>query len=97
VNFDFDPLSVAWDRGSSVRVTMVWTAGVRFPDRDEGFFSIPHRPDRVWGLSNGYRGISPWVKRSKHEADQLLPSSAEVKNGGDIPPLPILLYGLMLI
>jgi hypothetical protein len=100
VNFDFDPSLFAVGRGSSVGVTTVWTAGA-IPDRDEEFFSISQRPDRVWGLSsllsNGYRGISPWIKRPKHEAGQLPPSSAEVKNGGDIPPLPIRLHGLVLI
>jgi hypothetical protein len=32
--------------------------------------------------------ISPGVKRPGSEADHSSPSSAEVKNGGAIPPLP---------
>jgi hypothetical protein len=32
--------------------------------------------------------ISPGVKRPGREADHSSPSSAEVKNGGAIPPLP---------
>jgi hypothetical protein len=31
---------------------------------------------------------SPWVKLQRREADNSPPSSAEVKNGGSIPPLP---------
>jgi hypothetical protein len=55
------------------------------------FFSPPQRPDRLWGLpsllSNGYRGaLSPEVKPQEREADHSPPSSAEVKNGGAIPP-----------
>jgi hypothetical protein len=33
-------------------------------------------------------GSSPGVKRPGRETDRSLPSSAEVKNGGTIPPLP---------
>jgi hypothetical protein len=37
------------------------------------------------------RGLSPGVKKPGHEADNSPPSSAEVKNGGAIPPsLPYL-------
>jgi hypothetical protein len=32
--------------------------------------------------------LSPGVKQLGHEGDHLPPSSAEVKNGGAIPPLP---------
>jgi hypothetical protein len=40
-------------------------------------------------LSNGYLGaFSPGVKRQGDEADHSPPSSAEVKEGGAIPPLP---------
>jgi hypothetical protein len=56
-------------------------------------YYVPQRPDRLWGplnlLSNGYRGaLSPRLKRPGREADHSPPSSAEVKNGGAIPPLP---------
>jgi hypothetical protein len=59
----------------------------------ERFLSSPRRPNRLWGppslLSNGYRWrFPPGVKRPGREADHLPPSSAEVKNGGAIPPLP---------
>jgi hypothetical protein len=38
--------------------------------------------------SNVYQGFFPWrVKLLEREADHSLPSSAEVKNGGAIPPL----------
>jgi len=29
-----------------------WTSGVRFPTGEEIFFSLPWRPDRLWGPSN---------------------------------------------
>jgi hypothetical protein len=56
-------------------------------------FSCPQRPDPLWGppslLSNGYQPQFPQgVKRPGHEADHSHPSSAEVKNGGVMPPLP---------
>jgi hypothetical protein len=36
-----------------------------------------------------YHGLFPWgVKQPGHEADYSSPSSAEVKNGGPIPPVP---------
>jgi hypothetical protein len=35
------------------------------------------------------------VKQVGREADHSPPSSAEVKNGGAIPPLPICLYGIV--
>jgi hypothetical protein len=54
------------------------------------FFFSPQRPARVWGplslLSNGYRGSLPGGKRQGSEADHSPPTSAEVKNGGAIPP-----------
>jgi hypothetical protein len=40
-------------------------------------------------ISNGYRDIfSKGVKRQGREADHSPPSSAKVKNGGAVPPLP---------
>jgi hypothetical protein len=35
--------------------------------------------------------VSPGVERQRREADHSPPSSAEVKNGGSVPPLSILL------
>jgi hypothetical protein len=65
------------------------------PDRGKRFFSTPKCPDQLWGppslLISGYQELFPggWgVKQSGHEADHSLPSSAEVKNGGALPPLP---------
>jgi hypothetical protein len=40
--------------------------------------------------------LSPEIKQLVYEAVHLPPSSAEVKNGGAIPPLPIHLYGVVL-
>ena len=43
------------------------------------------RPDRLWGLTSllfhGFRGSFPGVKRPGFEADNSLPSTAEVKSG----------------
>jgi hypothetical protein len=54
--------------------------------------SPPQRPDRLWGppnlVSNGYWGLSSGVKWLQLEADQSLPSNAEVKKGKAIPSLP---------
>jgi hypothetical protein len=44
----------------------------------------------------GMGTFSPGVKRPGREANHSLPSSAEVKNGGAIPPRPICLHGIML-
>jgi hypothetical protein len=52
------------------------------------FIPYLQRPDRLWGppslLYNGYL----WLFPPGHEADHSTPSSAEVKKGGVIPPLP---------
>jgi hypothetical protein len=39
-------------------------------------------------LSNGYWGSFPGVKRPERVADHSPQSTAEVKNGGSIPPVP---------
>jgi hypothetical protein len=57
------------------------------------FFSYLQRPDRFWGqpslLSNGYRrALFLRIRQPCREADHSPPSSAEVKHGGAIPPLP---------
>jgi hypothetical protein len=49
------------------------------PGRDMTFFFISHSLHNVFG-----RG----VKRPGHEADHSPPSSADVKNGGAVSPLP---------
>jgi hypothetical protein len=54
------------------------------------FFSYPQRPDLPWDpIIQWIRwSLSPWVKRPGRERDQSPPSSADVKNGGAILPLP---------
>jgi hypothetical protein len=60
--------------------------------RDKKFFSTPERSDRLWGPVSYPMGtggsLLPGVKRQGREADHTPPSSAEVKNGGAIRPLP---------
>jgi hypothetical protein len=41
-------------------------------------------------------GTGDFTPRVKREADHSPSSSAEVKNGGAIPPLPLRLYGMVL-
>jgi hypothetical protein len=36
------------------------------------------------------------VKQQRLEADHSPPSSAQIKNGGAVPPLPICLHGIVL-
>jgi hypothetical protein len=63
------------------------------PGTDE-IFSSPQHLDRFWGpaslLSNGYWDLSPGAKRPGFEADHSRQCSAEIKNGGAIPPLIII-------
>jgi hypothetical protein len=74
-------------RDSSVGIA----TGYRLDDRGVGFrvsvgsriFSSSRSPHRFWGppslLFNGYRGLSPEVKRPEREADHSPSTSAEVK------------------
>jgi hypothetical protein len=55
------------------------------------------RPDPPSLIYSGYRELFPeGVKRPGSEADHSPPSSAEIKNGGAISPLPTHLYGVVL-
>jgi hypothetical protein len=72
---------------------MSWTARVGFP-AEEREFSLLHRVQTgFWAHPASYSkipgAISTGVKQPGLEADHSPPSSAEVKNGGAIPPLPI--------
>lgn len=40
--------------------------------------------------------LSKGIERKGHEVEHSTSSSAEVKDGGDTPPLPLLLNGVML-
>jgi hypothetical protein len=81
-----------------VSVVIATDYGLEFPDSIPGretFFSSPQRPDLLWGppslLSNGCRLLSPrGVKRQEREANYSPPSSAEVKKGVAITPLPLM-------
>jgi hypothetical protein len=79
-------ICIATDYGLGNRVV-----GVRVPVR-ERIFSSPRHPDRFWGpprfLPNWVPGaLSPRVKRPGREAHHSPSASAEVKNGGAVPPL----------
>jgi hypothetical protein len=52
----------------------------------------PTKPPIQWVAE----ALSAEVKRLGREADKSLPSSAEVKNGGAIPPTPTRLHGVVL-
>jgi hypothetical protein len=73
---------------SSVCIGTGWTTRVRFPAGQD--LSLLHSVQAGSGAHPpSYPGaISPGVKRPGRQAEYLLPSSAEVKNGGAIPPLP---------
>jgi hypothetical protein len=82
--------------------------GVWFLDKGKGFLFILHAiqessgtyPDGLWNTSsllNGIGSFSPGVKRKGREADLSHSFTAEAKSGEAIPPLPICLYGTVLI
>jgi hypothetical protein len=76
-----------FSHGSSVSI-MTRVRG-SIPCRDWDIFSLPLHPDWLWGpsshLSNGFRGI---LHRPGHEADRSTPSSAMLRMGGAVHPLP---------
>jgi hypothetical protein len=83
-------LNAAGSPYTSVGIASGWTASVWFA-AGARYFSSPQRqavrhtqPPILWVPG----AISPRVKRQGREADHLLPTSAEVKNGRTIPPLP---------
>jgi hypothetical protein len=66
-----------------------WTAGDRFPAEGIGFFFFaPVVQTHSASYSVGTGAYFPGVKRPGREADHSLPSTAEVKKGGAITPLP---------
>jgi hypothetical protein len=69
-------------------IAMGWTAGVRFPTGVNSFLfsiaSIVHQFSYVIATV----GLFPGVDRSGREVDHSPPPTAEVKNGGALPPLP---------
>jgi hypothetical protein len=70
---------------------------VLFPQGQEIFvFSTAFRPALGPSQSPANGAFYPGVKRPGREADHSLPSSAEVKNGDAMPPLPTCLHGLVL-
>jgi hypothetical protein len=77
-------------RGSSVGIAMGYGLDDRdsIPGRGKKLFSTPQRLDQLWCprslISSGYKGL----KWPGPEADHSPPCSAEVKNGGVIPPFP---------
>jgi hypothetical protein len=81
-----------WSRDGSVGTTTGYglDGPGTIPGR-AGFFSSPQSPNRLWSSPS-----HPGVKWPGHEADHSSPSSAEVKNGGAVPPLPICLHGIVL-
>jgi hypothetical protein len=74
-------------------------AGVRFSAGKEIFlFPTGSIPDLGPGQSLIQwipGGLSPGVNWPEGEADHSSPSSAEIKNGGAIPPFPIYFHGVI--
>jgi hypothetical protein len=76
--------------GSTILLTMGWTALVRFPAGQD--FPPIHRVQTGSGAHPpsyviGIEGDSPWVKQLGREADHSPPCSADVKNGAAKSPL----------
>jgi hypothetical protein len=68
--------------------------GPGFDSRQRQDLSLLHSMQASFGAEpasypTGTVGVSPGVKRQGCEADHSSPSSAEVKNGRAIPPLPL--------
>jgi hypothetical protein len=81
---------VCQSHDSSVEIATGWTAGVPFP-AGSGIlltvsrpFLVPTQPP----IKRVLRAFSQGVKRPGREANRLPSSSAEVKNGGAVPPVP---------
>jgi hypothetical protein len=77
---------VIMSRDSSVGVETGYRLGgrgviVRVPVWARLFFSPRHSIQWLQGALHG-------IKQPRHEADYSPPSSAQVKNGGAVPPLP---------
>jgi hypothetical protein len=74
-------------------------AGIRFPPREGDFSSSTSSRTALNSAQTPIKwiqgDISLGIKRPGSEADHSLPSSAGVKNGGAIPPLPIGIIGVM--
>jgi hypothetical protein len=89
-------------RDSSVRIAMGYTPEFRIPIGAR-FFSCPQCPDRLWGPNQPSiqwvpETISPRTKQQEREADHSTSTSAGVKHGGVISPLPphTRLHGIVL-
>jgi hypothetical protein len=79
-------------RDSSVGIATGWMARLRFPAGQE-FFLVSTASRPALGLTQFpvqwmSGALSVGAKQPGCEADHSPPSSAEVKNGGAIPPFP---------
>jgi hypothetical protein len=78
---------------------MDWKARVRFQPVEDFLFSsvsrqaLGHRQPPIHWVSGD---LLPGIKRQEREDNHSPPSSAEVKNCGAIPPLPINLHNIVL-
>jgi hypothetical protein len=86
--------STTKSRDSSVGISTGYGRG-SIPSWDNVFiFSIASRPPLR--PTQAHIQWVPWVKRQGLEAGHSLPSSAEIKNDGDIPSTPIRIQGVVL-
>jgi hypothetical protein len=82
---------------SSVGIVTGWTARVRFPTVKDFSLLYSVQTDSETHPASypmSTRGSFPGVKRQEREADHLPPSSAEVKKGEPIRPLPHVFHDL---
>jgi hypothetical protein len=81
-----------------IRYDTGWTVGVRFAARVQ-FFSSPYFQTGFGAhpafCPVGFGAVFPRARGQGREVDHSPSSSAKVKNGRAIPPLPMHLYGVV--
>jgi hypothetical protein len=84
---------LGWSHGSSVDIATSYAFDSRF---SASTVSRPTLQPAQLSIQWEPKALFPGVKRQGREDDHSLPSSAEVKNGKTISPLPIRLHGVVI-